>query len=223
MDVPISCLQDRVNTLRWLHSIDLGNGLITPGLADHAYLRSCADAYFSGGIAGKTVLDIGCWDGFNSLEAVRRGAARVLAADHWVWVNHPWASRQTIELVREAAAPSIDILDIDIPDIRPETVGIFDLVLFCGVLYHLQNMLAGLERATSVTRQMLVVETHLDAEYLTYPAAIFYPDDELNGDPSNWWGPNRLCIESMLRSVGFQRIEFSRPANTTRGIFRAWR
>jgi tRNA (mo5U34)-methyltransferase len=223
MDMPVCSLQDRVNALRWFHSIDLGDGLITPGLVDRGYLQSCADAYFSGDIAGKTVLDIGCWDGFNSVEAVRRGAARVLAADHWVWANHPWASRQTIELVREAAAPSMDVLDIDIPAIGPDTVGTFDVVLFCGILYHLQNMLAGLERVASVTRQMLVVETHLDAEYLAYPAAIFYPEGELNGDGSNWWGPNRLCVESMLRSVGFQRIEFTRPANPSRGIFRAWR
>ena len=40
----------------------------------------------------------------------------------------------------------------------------------------------------------------------------FYPDRELDGDPTNWWGPNPAALEGMLREVGFTRIErvFSR-------------
>ena len=30
---------------------------------------------------------------------------------------------------------------------------------------------------------------------------------ELNGDTSNWCGPNVPAVESMLRTVGFRRVE----------------
>ena len=36
-------------------------------------------------LEGKTVLDIGAWDGYFSFEAERRGASRVVALDHYVW------------------------------------------------------------------------------------------------------------------------------------------
>jgi tRNA (mo5U34)-methyltransferase len=36
-------------------------------------------------LCGKTVLDVGAWDGFFSFEAERHGAKRVVALDHYVW------------------------------------------------------------------------------------------------------------------------------------------
>lgn len=218
-------LHTRAAALRWFHSIDLGNGIITPGQASLEQLQAQAEMYFAGDVVrGASVLDIGCWDGFNSLEAVRRGASRVVALDHWVWHHHEWASRQTIELVREAAAPSLEIVDMDLPDIAPASVGRFDIVLFCGVLYHLKDMVAGLTAAASVAGRMLIVETHMDAADFARPAAVFYPGTELNNDPSNWWGPNRACVDGMLATVGFPRVEYTpHPAIASRGIFRSWR
>ncbi len=35
----------------------------------------------------------------------------------------------------------------------------------------------------------------------------FYPTNELNGDPSNWWGPNVPAVEAMLATVGFRKVE----------------
>ena len=84
-------------------------------------------------------------------------------------------------------------------------MGRFDVVLFCGVLYHLRDMLAGLTAAASVADRMLIVETHMDAADIHRPAAVFYPGAELNGDASNWWGPNQLCVEAMLSVLGFPR------------------
>ena len=217
---------DRVAALRWFHSIDLGGGIVAPGQGAHrATLEEQAAIYFRGSVArGASVLDIGCWDGFNSLEAVRRGASRVIATDHWVWHHHEWASKRTIDLVREVAAPDMEVRDIDLPWISPTTVGMFDIVLFCGVLYHLENMMAGLAFAASVAERMLIVETHMDAAEIERPAAVFYPGTELNNDPSNWWGPNRACVEGMLASVGFPEVEFiPHPSIPSRGIFRARR
>lgn len=217
-------LRDAVNRLHWFHQIDFGGGVISPGVAPLAQLQAQAAIYFADRLDGKSVLDIGCWDGFNAIEAVRRGARRVLATDHWVWANHPWASRETIELARTHIAPTLEIREIDVPDLTGESVGQFDIVLFCGVLYHLRHPLKMLEGVARLAYETLIVETHLDGGDIKRPAMIFYPNDELNGDGSNWWGPNQLCVDAMLRDVGFRNIEFSpHPTILGRGIFRAKR
>ena len=60
--------------------------------------------------------------------------------------------------------------DIDIPDLSPASVGIVDVVLFLGVLYHLKEPLAALERVASVTGGMLVLETLADLTFMRQPA-----------------------------------------------------
>ncbi len=82
----IGALAARVNSIRpWFHSIDLGNGLVTPGAGKIDKLTQMANVYFALGLHGLSVLDVGAWDGFFSFEAERRGAARVLAADKYCW------------------------------------------------------------------------------------------------------------------------------------------
>lgn len=49
---------------------------------------------------------------------------------------------------------------------------------------------------------------------LRRPAAAFYPDRELNNDPTNWWGPNHAAVVGMLRSVGFRRVEVITPVRS---------
>lgn len=78
------------------------------------------------------------------------------------------------------------------------------MVLLIGVLYHLRHPLLGLERVRALTRELLIVETHLDLPGVRRPAAAFYPGRELVGDPYNWWGPNPKAVEGMLRAAGFR-------------------
>ena len=101
-------------------------------------------------------------------------------------------------------------MDIDLPELTPSSVGRFDIVLFAGVLYHLKNPLWGLETVARLTSSLLVVETAMDAVDQPRPMMVFYPGTELNGDPTNWWGPNRQCVEAMLRDVGFPTLSLRR-------------
>ena len=36
---------------------------------------------------------------------------------------------------------------------------------------------------------------------------LFYPGATLNGDTSNWWGPNAAAVTAMLQEAGFRRFE----------------
>jgi len=170
-------LADRISRYDWFHTIDFGDGIVTKGHCAADILRAKADCYFSTSPVRKSVLDIGCWDGYFSLEALRRGASRVLATDHHVW--HGEWGRGAFDLVREHLAPNLEVKDIDIYDISPATIGTFDIVLFTGVLYHARHPLLALERAASVCAGTLVVETVLDVTDVARPAMVFYPGPEL--------------------------------------------
>jgi tRNA (mo5U34)-methyltransferase len=69
----------------WFHSIDVGEGVVTPGQKSADVLRGELDSLDLPPLAGKSVLDIGAWDGYFSFAAEERGAARVVALDHYVW------------------------------------------------------------------------------------------------------------------------------------------
>ena len=216
-------LRAEIDALDWFHQIDFGNGLLTPGRIKQDKIERMSEIIFDMPLAGKSVLDIGCWDGAYSLEASKRGAARVLATDHFVW-HHGESGRKPFDLVREHLAPTLEVRDIDVPELSVESVGKFDLVLFCGVLYHLRNPFDALERVAQIASECLVVETHLISFPWWKPYMRFWPGRELANDPTNWWSPNRLCVEAMLKELGFRRITFHHPDyRRRRGIFHARR
>jgi tRNA (mo5U34)-methyltransferase len=217
-------LRRAINLLPWHHEIDFGGGLLSPGNSKIDVLKAQANVYFRDGISGKTFLDIGCWDGFNSIEAHKRGASRVLATDHFAWSDQCWGKREAFELARRELAPSIEAMDADLPDLSTGNLGTFDVVLFAGVFYHLRHPFLALEDLSKLSAETFIVETHLDAMDQDRPMMVFYPGNELAEDPTNWWGPNRTCVEAMLRDVGFARVDYQlHPHYHNRGIFLAHR
>ena len=100
--VPNTCeareLYDKVAAVPcWFHSIDLGMGIVTPGIKSQQQHERELAALRLPALPGKTVLDIGAWDGFYSFAAERLGAARVVALDHFVW-GLDWEARQRYDV-----------------------------------------------------------------------------------------------------------------------------
>ena len=216
-----STLAERAAQVRWFHSIELAPGLVTPGLDDTrarvGVLRLPAD------LTGRTVLDVGAWDGFFSFEAERRGAARVLATDSFAWSGRNWGSKAGFELAREALGSRVEDREVDVLDLDPADVGRFDVVLCLGVLYHMRHPLLALERVAAVTAGRLILETHVDMTWTRRPAAAFYPGHQLGLDPTNWWGPNPEAVAGMLEAVGFSRVELVTPDSTGYRVARSLR
>ncbi|HEY7441177.1 MAG TPA: hypothetical protein VH701_02065, partial [Vicinamibacterales bacterium] len=79
----LEMVKREVSGIKWWHTIDLGNGIVTPGL-DPTPAR-LPEIQLPDDLSGLSVLDIGAWDGFFSFEAERRGARRVLATDSFCW------------------------------------------------------------------------------------------------------------------------------------------
>src|SRR5271157_3284456 len=93
---------------------------------------------FPADLSGKTVLDIGAFDGFFSFEAERRGSARVVAADYFCWTLPGMGDKQGFNIAHAALNSKVEAVLIPVEEMSPEKLGMFDLVLFLGVLYHSQ-------------------------------------------------------------------------------------
>jgi tRNA (mo5U34)-methyltransferase len=223
-------IEAAIGGIPWYHQIDLGHGVVTPG-SDSTMARM-AVVGLPADLRDKSVLDIGAWDGAFSFEAERRGASRVVAVDSFCWSGDGWGTKAGFECARRILGSHVEDREIEVLDLSPETVGVFDLVLFLGVLYHMKHPLLALERVASVCRGQLILWTHVDFAHLTQPVAAFYPGKELNDDPTNWWGPNPAAVIGMLQTAGFARAEMvyqwlapvpsGAPAAQGNAIFHAW-
>ncbi|OHB84802.1 MAG: hypothetical protein A2V98_08790 [Planctomycetes bacterium RBG_16_64_12] len=184
----------------WWHSIDLGDGVVTPGSIQpdiHRILCSAIPA----DLTGQTVLDVGAWDGYYSFECEKRGA-KVTAIDN----NSHQRGHEGFHTARRILNSRVAFLEMDLFDLPKTIGGQFDVVLLFGVLYHLKHPLRGLEILSSKTRKLLIVESYYVRTLTNDPMMRFFPGAELEGDPSNWWGPNIPCALDMLRVAGFRRV-----------------
>ncbi len=177
-------IQSGVNNLLWFHSIDLGHGIVTPGFAEPPVPTDKLPAF-----AGKSVLDIGAWDGYYSYLAEREGATRVVALDHYAWgvdfiargaywekcfqdgtlpdhsldMTEFWRpelpGRRGFDFAHQALESKVEPFLGDIMEVDLEELGKFDVVVCLGVLYHMKEPLTLLERVRSLTREVAVIET----------------------------------------------------------------
>ncbi len=202
-------IRQRIAGLTWNHPIHLGHGVVTrkPHI-DRRFQRRLRLLQIPQDLRGWSVLDIGSWDGFFAFECEKRGADRVLAIDTFAWDTY---GMDSFLAAREILNSKVEHKRIDVHDLSPENIGMFDLVLFLGVFYHLRNPLAGLERIASITRKLMICETHLLLPFMheKYPLIPFFQGDE-NCDPNVpelCAKPTLECLKRMLQSAGFSRLD----------------
>lgn len=222
----------------WHHYIDLGQGVVTKKGKEGKFCQKMQNwilEAFPESLVGQTVLDIGAWDGFYSFAAEKRGAKRVLATDSFIWQQKQlyglnsdfWrdfgAGKQGFELSRRILNSQVEDENIDVLDLSPEKIGTFDVVLFLGVLYHMKYPLLALEKVASVTKELLILETHIQPwlSLINKPMMMFYPHDELSKDVTNWCGPNIALVKSWLTTVGFKQVKLIKWRKD-RATFHAW-
>ena len=158
-------------------------------------------------LTGKRVLDIGTWDGYFALELERRGAD-VTAVDIWSEEQY-----EKFRFVLETTGSKISHRRIDVHDLNPEEMGVFDIVLCAGVLYHCRHPLIALEKIRSVTKGFLILETVtlLPGRHHNAPMIMFFPGDEEAIEKQHEWriaGAATLSwINYALLSAGFKQVE----------------
>jgi len=208
-----------IEAIKWYHRIELPGGVITPGVNNSKFALSKLKMPTT--LAGKSVLDIGAWDGFYSFEAFRRGAKRVLATDSFVWEGE--YSQAGFLLARNALGLTnvIEERTIDIMDMTPEIFGEkFDVVFLLGILYHLADPIGALRRAAALCNDLMLIETETALNFLPFPAARIWPTTGLRGDPTNWFSLNQNALIDLLRSLGFSDVRVVYRTSIVRRVAR---
>jgi tRNA (mo5U34)-methyltransferase len=202
-------LQERVRRLQHkFHSpFDFGDGITTkPWHVRRRFARRQRLLRIPD-VTGKTVLDVGAWDGYFSFELERLGAKRVMAIDVW-----DEGASEAFLLAREHFNSKVEYRRLDAHKLSPDLIGTFDLVLCAGLLYHLRHPLHGLERIRSVTGEQPILETAslIPAIHEWVPYITFFPGDNDTGKYNSWHEggfPTKQWVIDALQSVGFKRSE----------------
>ena len=199
-----------LSTKGWYHSIELPDGNVIQGMIGVEALKQRLAAFpIPADLTGKRVLDVGAWTGWCSFEMERRGA-QVVAVDCVEFEEFREAHRML--------GSHVDYRILDVDELTPESVGLFDFVLFFGVLYHLRNPLLGLEKICAITRDTAFVESFVTDDGSAPCAMEFYETDELGGQIDNWFGPSVQCAAALCRSAGFARVNLEYVSDRRAGI-----
>ena len=207
------------------HKYEVQPGLFTPGQFLEVEPKLCLDELgVPQGLSGLRALDIGAWDGPFTFELERRGA-QVTALD----IQDPDIT--VFNAVKEIKNSSATHVRGSVYDALPETLGVYDIVLFAGVYYHLKNPVLALQRIRTLLtdRGILFIEGASATDYLAkqlnnelglaksmirtimeildrLPLSYFDTEDRIYGGGQNWWFPTTRCLEAILLDSGFRNV-----------------
>src|SRR5262245_38601082 len=213
----------------WYHTIDLGNGLVTPG--DYDYRPIIKDFPFPEDMTGMHVLDIGSATGYFAFEFERRGAEVVsvelpsleswdiVAAERRAVLDGLMAYHgvATIEdatrchlhgpfdFCHRMLNSKVRRCYSTVYDLTPTKLGRgqFDLVYVGDVLLHLFSPLKALDVLASVCgRSMVLTIEEVPSEKMS---EMFFMGQ--SPDCRSWWRPNVRCARDMLKRVGCSSVD----------------
>ncbi|MEO8256009.1 MAG: DUF1698 domain-containing protein [Acidobacteriota bacterium] len=223
----------------WHHSIDLGDGVVTPGSKTPHHIWDELRRLRLPDMAGRSVLDVGAWDGYYTLHAEHFGASRVVALDHYAWsIDFPKAAaymarqlaggqpirafhavpelwdpvglpgKRGFDLVSRLRSSRAEAVVDDFMTMDVQRLGTFDVVLFLGVIYHLEEPLRALRRLRQVTRGVAVIESEAVVLHSgDGPLWQFVDAAQMHDDPTIWWVPTAEGLRAMCLAAGFASAE----------------
>jgi tRNA (mo5U34)-methyltransferase len=189
-------------------------------------------------LRGLSVLDIGGADGAYAFLAERAGAASAAVLDHYIWSVNPDAytrlyhehvsagktppapheselwdperlpGRWRFDTARQLLRSGVRGITADFATCDLAELGSWDVVLYLGVLYHMEDPVRAMRRLAAVTRRQAIIETEaFVAPGHPEPLWRFFPHGELNHDRTNWWVPNLAALLGVLGAAGFAGCE----------------
>ena len=192
-------LTDLLQRFKWYQRIRLSDGVYTPGPMDSE--EKLRLIQLPEDLRGKSVLDIGCNEGFFAFEAERRGAAYVLAIDSNV------TARKKFHLVKRLLKSNVEFLFLDVTNLDERTIGQFDVTLFLSVFHHLKDPLVALDRVASVTGEMAIMEflvARMKGAGIEEPLVV----RRTREGPKRGLLPTRGFLVERLEQSGFSKVDF---------------
>ena len=198
----------------WFHDVRACAGVYTPGIArDHGYRLAVlgADRF-----AGRSVLDVGAFDGFYSFLAEARGARRVVALDSEQYVD--WVrSRFGVTLQGGSGFRAIaGLVDSQVEYRRMDALDVrqlgerFEVVLCFGILHRVTDPIALLRALADVLALggEIVLETYGSRLPADTPAIeVHEPGDVYARDDFVYWGFSPEGLRRLARIVGLDEVE----------------
>ena len=213
-----ACKNFLTKNLPHYHIVHLNNNIKTPGRVN----RNEEFPYLgiTEYLKDKSVLDIGALDGVLSFNSERFGAKNILSIDvedpkDYDWgYDGPTKPYQNIGEVKnkiffelkEFFNSNVKRKKATVYDLNPNSDGVFDVVIFYGVLYHLRHPLLSLDKIRAVNSKVLIMETHTNNIDPMIPASVFYLDDVLDKADTNWTGASESCLVSWLFDAGYKNV-----------------
>ena len=206
------------------HKYEIEPGLFTPGLQLELDPKLCLDELgVPQYLEGLRALDIGAWDGPFTFELERRGA-KVTALD----IQDPDVT--LFNAVKKIKNSSATYVRSSIYNALPEALGVFDVIFFIGVYYHLRNPMLALQRIRNLLDGggILFIEGAATTDYLAkrlnealglpesslhtteqvldrLPLSYFDIEHKIYGFSSSWY-PTIRGLEAALLDSGFSNV-----------------
>lgn len=222
---------------QWFYEFDLPDGSRTksylPAGVEKVHdtrremLDSALETQLGRNYSTLTVVDLACHQGWFALHLAKSGFQRVLCVDERE--SHLDDTRLMADL---AGVKNMVLKRCDLEDASATDIGVHDVTLMLGLLYHLENPVRALRLARAVTRKILVIETqvvpHMGGmvdwgSYLFRRPlmGVFGVIDETGETHANEASARGICLapsietlEWMLRRVGFGNVQIvSVPEN----------
>jgi len=188
-----------VDQIPWFHQVPLRDGSITPGKSpvyrlESEYLFDRID------FRSKSVLDIGCWDGYFSFTAEQRGAKRVVGLDN---LKFRGGTLDGFNFLHRHFQSSVEWREGSIFALPDES---FDIVLCYGVLYHLNDPLCAATNCFQLANELVAIEGMIFENsapllYLLGPRPFF------GTDKSNFYTMSTGYLEMIADSNGFRLVD----------------
>jgi 2-polyprenyl-3-methyl-5-hydroxy-6-metoxy-1,4-benzoquinol methylase len=202
-------LRQAMSRYKFYHIIQLTSTISTPGNTNYVPAQNLCMKYLKSlHLKGKRVLDIGCRDGLFSFAAESLGAAEVIGIDNDL-------STPATEFLIPYFNSKVRMERMNLYDLAPNSFGLFDVINFPGVLYHLRYPFWGLKAIRDVLKigGHLLIETPI-WESERNNAMLFCPigkDSPYEATSCTFF--NEKGLVDTMKSLGFkaQSIEYCRP------------
>lgn len=218
----------------WFYEFDLGAyGRTTSQLPPEvlpihqtrlAMVERVVEEHFRGRIDQVRCLDVGCHEGFYAVAMAGKGMREVRGID-----VRPESLTKARFVTEVLGLTNVSFEERNVEDLAGAES--YDLCLFLGVLYHLENPVGALRNLSRITRELCIVETQVvdeiegstewGARAWTRPyqgilalideSGEFYNRNAETGASPVATCPSPKALEFLLRQAGFRRTELIEP------------
>ena len=209
-----------VEQMRWYHTLELPDGVVTPGEFDH---RPIVARLPWPDLRGKRCLDVGSRNGFYAFEMEKRGAAEVVSldVDDPADLNMPAsapaaeaiaaevrAGNEGFDVAREALGSKVQRVYRTVYELDESWAGRFDFAVLGTLLMHLRDPVGALQAVRRVSDALLVNEGVMPS--LTLLRRTPTADVVMEHEPF-WFLPNPPALRRWVEAAGFTVERMSRP------------